>query len=288
MWVCVSDPFDEFRVARAIIEALEGSASNLGELQSLLQRIQTSIAGKKFLLVLDDMWTDDYSKWEPFNNCLMNGLRGNYNIEKDELIKVWMAQGYIGPKENEEMEIIDLEELPETCCELVNLQTLDIEACGSLKRLPQGIGKLVNLRHLMISHNVYLDYMPKGIESCEKWRAICSLQASAGRDHHHHWANSTLSTAATILSYLTKVPLNTSSSRSEIEDLLILSLQNFCRSSNDDSLAIKYIVLIFQKSKASRRAHGRGFKWCISYTKYLVETGYAENSKSCYQRNDYS
>lgn len=44
-------------------------------------------------------------------------------------------------------------------------------------------------------------------QSCEKWGAICSLQASAGRDHHHHWANSILSTAATILSYLTKVPL---------------------------------------------------------------------------------
>ncbi|KAK9181259.1 hypothetical protein WN944_024396 [Citrus x changshan-huyou] len=71
------DNFDEFRIAKAIIEALEGSAPNLGELQSLLQHIYASIVGKRFFLVLDDVWTDDYSKWEPFHNCLMNGLRGS-------------------------------------------------------------------------------------------------------------------------------------------------------------------------------------------------------------------
>ena len=29
IWVCVSDPFDEFRIAKAIIEGLEGSVPNL-------------------------------------------------------------------------------------------------------------------------------------------------------------------------------------------------------------------------------------------------------------------
>ncbi|KAH9668915.1 hypothetical protein KPL70_021574 [Citrus sinensis] len=43
IWVCVSDPFDEFRIAKAIIENLEGSTPNLGELNSLHQRINNSI-----------------------------------------------------------------------------------------------------------------------------------------------------------------------------------------------------------------------------------------------------
>ncbi|KAL9459551.1 hypothetical protein AB3S75_002868 [Citrus x aurantiifolia] len=77
IWVCVSDPFDEFRIAKAIIEALEGSTPSLGELNSLLERIYASIARKKFLLVLDDVWTEDYNKWETFQRCLKNGLRGS-------------------------------------------------------------------------------------------------------------------------------------------------------------------------------------------------------------------
>ncbi|KAK9233594.1 hypothetical protein WN943_023845 [Citrus x changshan-huyou] len=75
--VCVSDPFDEFNVAKATIEELEGSAIDLHELNSLLRRIGANIAGQKFFMVLDNLWTDDYRKWEPFRNCLMNGLRGS-------------------------------------------------------------------------------------------------------------------------------------------------------------------------------------------------------------------
>lgn len=75
--MCVSDPFDEFRVAKAIIEALGCETSNLGSLQSLVRCIFESIEGKKYLVVLDDVWTDDYTKWEPFQRCLANGQCGN-------------------------------------------------------------------------------------------------------------------------------------------------------------------------------------------------------------------
>ncbi|XP_031255736.1 putative disease resistance protein RGA3 [Pistacia vera] len=73
MWVCVSDPFDEFKVAKEIIEALTRRPFNLGALQSVLESISESIEGKKFLLVLDDVWTEDYDKWVPLYNCLKNG-----------------------------------------------------------------------------------------------------------------------------------------------------------------------------------------------------------------------
>ncbi|XP_044480555.1 putative disease resistance protein RGA4 [Mangifera indica] len=77
IWVCVSEPFDEFRIAKAIIESLEGHTPNVGELESLLQRICDSIENKKFMLILDDMWTEDYKKWEPFYNCLKKGSCGS-------------------------------------------------------------------------------------------------------------------------------------------------------------------------------------------------------------------
>ncbi|XP_024039266.1 disease resistance protein RGA2-like [Citrus clementina] len=73
IWVCVSDTFEEIRVAKAIIEGLGMSASGLSEFESLVKQIQEYITGKKFFLVLDDVWDVDYKKWDPFFSCLKNG-----------------------------------------------------------------------------------------------------------------------------------------------------------------------------------------------------------------------
>lgn len=56
MWVSVLKSFDEFRIARAIIEVVTGFASNLIKMQYLILCVQECIVGKKFLLILDDMW----------------------------------------------------------------------------------------------------------------------------------------------------------------------------------------------------------------------------------------
>ncbi|KAK4427321.1 putative disease resistance protein RGA1 [Sesamum alatum] len=77
IWVCVSDIFDEVRIAKAIIEMVTGSSSNLNELEALLNYLKDSISGKRFLLVLDDVWTEDHTKWEPLKNSLKFGGRGS-------------------------------------------------------------------------------------------------------------------------------------------------------------------------------------------------------------------
>ncbi|KAM5574992.1 putative disease resistance protein RGA4 [Rosa sericea] len=66
VWVCVSDPFDEIKIAKAIIESLDKNETqkNSDELETLLLCIKTHVESKKFLLVLDDVWTEDKTKWE--------------------------------------------------------------------------------------------------------------------------------------------------------------------------------------------------------------------------------
>ncbi|PRQ20582.1 putative P-loop containing nucleoside triphosphate hydrolase, leucine-rich repeat domain, L [Rosa chinensis] len=66
VWVCVSDPFDEIKIAKAIIESLDKNEtqSSSSELETLLLRIRSHVEKKKFLLVLDDVWTEDKTKWE--------------------------------------------------------------------------------------------------------------------------------------------------------------------------------------------------------------------------------
>ncbi|KAK4587566.1 hypothetical protein RGQ29_018825 [Quercus rubra] len=77
MWVCVSDPFDQCKVAKAIIESLEGHSPNATELQSLLDKLYSLIEGKRFFLILDDVWTEDFTKWESFRNALKCGAEGS-------------------------------------------------------------------------------------------------------------------------------------------------------------------------------------------------------------------
>ncbi|KAL8042578.1 hypothetical protein ABFX02_09G062000 [Erythranthe guttata] len=77
IWICVSNPFDEFGIANGIIEGAGGSKPNTNQLDMLLQCLGNSISGKKFLLVLDDVWTEDDTKWEPLKNTLKHGGAGS-------------------------------------------------------------------------------------------------------------------------------------------------------------------------------------------------------------------
>ncbi|KAJ9190273.1 hypothetical protein P3X46_001493 [Hevea brasiliensis] len=77
IWVCVSDPFDEVRIAKAILESLRDTETNSVELQTLLQQMQQSIKGQRFLLVLDDVWTEDARKWENLMHSFKCGERGS-------------------------------------------------------------------------------------------------------------------------------------------------------------------------------------------------------------------
>ncbi|KAL5570343.1 hypothetical protein UlMin_026918 [Ulmus minor] len=80
IWVYATDPFDVVMVAKAIALALKvGDANEIAkwQLEILQQRIDQAIEGNKFFLVLDDVWTKDYRKWEPFEEALRKGAPGS-------------------------------------------------------------------------------------------------------------------------------------------------------------------------------------------------------------------
>ncbi|KAM5578627.1 putative disease resistance protein RGA4 [Rosa sericea] len=77
IWVCVSDPFDEFVIAKSIIKGTEHVIPQSHALDIFLQCVSESIGGKRFLLVLDDVWTEDNRKWERLQSALQNGAVGS-------------------------------------------------------------------------------------------------------------------------------------------------------------------------------------------------------------------
>ncbi|XP_073153622.1 putative disease resistance protein RGA3 [Henckelia pumila] len=66
IWVCVSDHFDWFKVAKAVLEAVDGNGSSRPNISPIviLTHLGISITGKRFLLVLDDVWSQDYTMWK--------------------------------------------------------------------------------------------------------------------------------------------------------------------------------------------------------------------------------
>ncbi|XP_016647599.1 PREDICTED: putative disease resistance protein RGA3 isoform X2 [Prunus mume] len=85
-WVCVSDPFDEIKIAKDISG---DCATSSNQLDYVLQRMSESIQGKRFLLVLDDVWTENRQKWELLKVPLMqNGAKGSIILVTTRKIEV--------------------------------------------------------------------------------------------------------------------------------------------------------------------------------------------------------
>ncbi|KAK9214444.1 hypothetical protein WN944_006436 [Citrus x changshan-huyou] len=70
--------------------------------------------------------------------------------------------------------------LPETLCELYNLQKLDIRWCRNLRKLPGGIGKLMNMRSLLNLGTDSLKYMPVGISKLTSLRTLEKFVVAGG------------------------------------------------------------------------------------------------------------
>ncbi|KAJ6867527.1 disease resistance protein RGA1 [Populus alba x Populus x berolinensis] len=97
IWVCVSTDFNLGRLTRAIIESIDGASCDLQELDPLQQRLQQKLTGKKFLLVLDDVWDDCTDWWSELKEVLRCGAEGSAVIvtTRLEMVARKMATGFV-------------------------------------------------------------------------------------------------------------------------------------------------------------------------------------------------
>ncbi|XP_004309051.1 PREDICTED: putative disease resistance protein At3g14460-like [Fragaria vesca subsp. vesca] len=78
-WVSVSDDFDLLRVTTAVLESVTtGDVKESKELNSVLKKLSEELAGKKFLIVLDDVWnTCNYDQWTTLQSAFRVGAVGS-------------------------------------------------------------------------------------------------------------------------------------------------------------------------------------------------------------------
>ena len=63
-WVCVSENFDSFKILKTILEEVTFSPCNIQSLNFLQTTIREALMEKKFFLVLDDVWNENYNDWD--------------------------------------------------------------------------------------------------------------------------------------------------------------------------------------------------------------------------------
>ncbi|KAK9137562.1 hypothetical protein Sjap_008156 [Stephania japonica] len=73
VWICVSDNFNTTNLFTQILEQIPDTTKPQSSTKQVLENaLKEQLMGKKFLLVLDDVWTEQQEKWEDFAPPLKN------------------------------------------------------------------------------------------------------------------------------------------------------------------------------------------------------------------------
>eukprot|EP00257_Ricinus_communis_P015354 XP_015573242.1 putative disease resistance protein RGA1 [Ricinus communis] len=156
IWVCVSDDFDLRRLTRAILESIEGCPPNCQEMDPLQRQLQERLSGKKFLLMLDDVWNESSDKWDGIKNMIRCGATGSVVTvtTRNENIALMMATTptyYIGRLSDDdswslfEQRAFGLERKEE----FLHLETIGraiVNKCGGVPLAIKAMGSLMRLK----------------------------------------------------------------------------------------------------------------------------------------------
>ncbi|KAB2006825.1 hypothetical protein ES319_D11G374700v1 [Gossypium barbadense] len=89
MFVCVSDVFDVKIIVENIIKSATGEAPNQKlEMDQLQSQLRGKIGGKKYLLVLDDIWNEEWEEWVSLKELLVGGAKGSRIIVTTRSLRV--------------------------------------------------------------------------------------------------------------------------------------------------------------------------------------------------------
>ncbi|XVF83089.1 hypothetical protein PTKIN_Ptkin16aG0104600 [Pterospermum kingtungense] len=98
MWVCVSDRFEVKIVVEKLLEAgTKNKPQPNCDIETLQTDLRNVIHGKKYFLVLDDVWNEDAEKWSRVKNLLMGGASGSRIVVTTRSELVGRRTGTISP-----------------------------------------------------------------------------------------------------------------------------------------------------------------------------------------------
>ncbi|KAJ0829157.1 putative P-loop containing nucleoside triphosphate hydrolase [Helianthus annuus] len=76
-WVCVSDEFDIFKISETIYQSVAKEDKPFKDINQLQTSLKEKLDGKRFLVVLDDVWSEKYEEWENLVRPFHSGASGS-------------------------------------------------------------------------------------------------------------------------------------------------------------------------------------------------------------------
>ncbi|XP_030455433.1 putative disease resistance RPP13-like protein 1 [Syzygium oleosum] len=76
-WVCVSDVFDVLDITKTILQSISKWPCKDKDLNWLQVKLKNELSGKKFLMVLDDVWNEKYGEWTSLLKPFEAGAKGS-------------------------------------------------------------------------------------------------------------------------------------------------------------------------------------------------------------------
>ncbi|KAG4201754.1 hypothetical protein ERO13_A05G298300v2 [Gossypium hirsutum] len=97
-WVCVSEEFDAFKLTKTILEEIKCRCDGSQNLNQLQLELKEQLSGKKYLVILDDVWNENYAVWEqlsiPFKFRAQNSKI--ITLSNDDCWKLFAKHAFVG------------------------------------------------------------------------------------------------------------------------------------------------------------------------------------------------
>ncbi|KAG1333966.1 disease resistance protein RGA2-like [Cocos nucifera] len=203
LWVCVSDDFSILRIVNNIIECETGDKCDLSNLQAAKLHLQSKLSGRRFLLVLDDIWNEVEAEWERLKTLPAGGMQGSKIITTT---RSDVAAGFMGTVRPHKLQCLTMDHCwtlfkhrafgseKREIRRLVEIGKEIVEKCGGLPFAAKALGSLMRskteeaewlhvrdskLWRLAVNENSILpalqlsyDHLPSELKQCF---AYCSI-----------------------------------------------------------------------------------------------------------------
>ncbi|XP_050281935.1 putative disease resistance protein RGA3 [Quercus robur] len=204
VWVCVSENFDVKIIVEKILECIKNEKPKDLEMNTLVNNLQKEINGKRYLLVLDDVWNENREKWLSLKDILTGGARGSGILLTTRIKKVaeitksmqlhllrglddqqsWSLLKKMAFKEGEELKNASFEKIGNEILKKCGGIPLAIRAIGGLLYLRKSVREwqlfkdndLLNISEeandILPTLKLSYDHLPSHLKQCF---AFCSI-----------------------------------------------------------------------------------------------------------------
>ncbi|KAJ8422812.1 hypothetical protein Cgig2_018013 [Carnegiea gigantea] len=202
LWTCVSDQDEKTLDVKGVLSKIWHSLTHENHrdlaLETLQKQLRDKLVGNKYLIVLDDVWSENRLRLLDLASYMMAGQKGSWIVvttrsqETARILGDGLVHGLKGLSEKDSWHLfertafgeghkqVNTPDLVEIGREIVKrcagvplaikvllkhwmcLRALDLSR-SSIKTLPNGLDKLLHLRHLDLSYNFELETLPNSV-----------------------------------------------------------------------------------------------------------------------------